>query len=504
MSQKTVVLQIGKENRALKTSLPEGIEWLYVSSDEVLSWEKEKVQVVFLDDVIDEEALAYLDDVIRCYCLYIAEPVSYKYLENTSFMKRKCPVTYNEQEFDELLKTLYVRFLPYQEGYSADVFNYVINRHFKGRAKIEGKSMLVLNGTFDDHYPIISLKNNFFMRAHTPYKIWIEYTTKGSIELSVYACLNRLGSRFNIVKEWHFDHEEASKEMLFEADEQGSCAFLLYAKGEGELRLGDIHIRESRLSTGMFVPGGRIHHDQNREEFFSFFSPGDLKPPLNVYFSGYRTAEGFEGTRMMRNLGAPYLLIADPRLQGGEFYVGSEEYEEKIKAVIRKALDRLGFDHHQLILSGLSMGTYGALYYGAQLDPDAIIVGKPVINLGSMALNETLFRPNVFPTGFDILKKNTGSLTEESAKKLNQKFWQVYDAADFTHTRIAVSYMRQDDYDQQAFEDLLSHSEGKNVFIYGKGIEGRHNDNTAAVVQWFIMQYHFILHTDFNRGEKHE
>ena len=35
-----------------------------------------------------------------------------------------------------------------------------------------------------------------------------------------------------------------------------------------------------------------------------------MKPPLNVYFSGYRTAEGFEGYYMMKRMNAPFYLSA--------------------------------------------------------------------------------------------------------------------------------------------------------------------------------------------------
>ena len=44
------------------------------------------------------------------------------------------------------------------------------------------------------------------------------------------------------------------------------------------------------------------------------FHPGDLKPPLNVYFSGYRTAEGFEGYFMMKRMNAPATALV-----GGAF-----------------------------------------------------------------------------------------------------------------------------------------------------------------------------------------
>ena len=100
-----------------------------------------------------------------------------------------------------------------------------------------------------------------------------------------------------------------------------------------------------------------------------------MKPPLNVYFSGYKTQEGFEGFNMMRKMGAPFLLVAESRLEGGAFYLGDDEYEKFITTGIQDCLNQLGFDRSQLILSGLSMGTFGALYNGCKLQPHAIIIG---------------------------------------------------------------------------------------------------------------------------------
>ena len=108
--------------------------------------------------------------------------------------------------------------------------------------------------------------------------------------------------------------------------------------------------------------GGQRFTDEKRDEFIHYFNPGDMKPPLNVYFSGYRP-EGFEGYFMMNKMNAPFILIGDPRLEGGSFYLGSETFEQGIINVIQNALDFLGFKHDELILSGLSMGSFGALYY---------------------------------------------------------------------------------------------------------------------------------------------
>ena len=53
----------------------------------------------------------------------------------------------------------------------------------------------------------------------------------------------------------------------------------------------------------------RFFRDSHRQEINYFFYPGDLKPPLAVYFSGYRRAEGFEGFGMMRSFRLSFSLV---------------------------------------------------------------------------------------------------------------------------------------------------------------------------------------------------
>ncbi|MCD2486615.1 accessory Sec system protein Asp2, partial [Staphylococcus aureus] len=81
---------------------------------------------------------------------------------------------------------------------------------------------------------------------------------------------------------------------------------------------------------------------------------------------------------------------------------------------------------HELILSGLSMGSFGAFYYGAQLNPQAIIVGKPLVNIGTMAEHMRLLRPEECGTALDVLVSNEGDTSQGSIQALNQKFWQTF------------------------------------------------------------------------------
>jgi accessory secretory protein Asp2 len=191
------------------------------------------------------------------------------------------------------------------------------------------------------------------------------------------------------------------------------------ARGNGVLNLIALHDRWSRRGIGTFLPGAKRLVTKDREEVFIYFEPGDLKPPLNVYFSGYKTREGFEGYGILRNFGSPFVLVSDQRLKGGDFYIGSEEYEHKIYDEIENILNQLSFTSDDLVMSGISMGSTGAIYYGAMFEPHSIIAGKPVFNLGTVALKERIDRPGVFPTSLDVLKKNTIKPLPDSIDELN-------------------------------------------------------------------------------------
>jgi accessory secretory protein Asp2 len=279
----------------------------------------------------------------------------------------------------------------------------------------------------------------------------------------------------------------------------GPVFISLHVKGHGKLKIVALHDRYSRRGHGVFLPGGERYVASNREEIFHYFDPGDLKPPLCVYFSGYKTMQGFEGYFMMKRLGCPFLLIAEPRLSGGCFYMGTEEYEKACADIIRRRMEELGFSNDQVILSGLSMGTFGALYYGCDILPHAMILGKPLASIGLVAENERLHRPGGFPTSLDVLNYIAGDTDDASVQRLDDKFWNKFDATDWRSSKFIVAYMIEDDYDSKAYDMLISHLKTDGAQLYGKGIHGRHNDATGDIVAWFIGQYERVLIEDFSR-----
>lgn len=254
------------------------------------------------------------------------------------------------------------------------------------------------------------------------------------------------------------------------------------------------------MGMGRFVLGGERYSDEKKQEFIYYFHPGDMKPPMNVYFSGFRTAEGFEGYGIMKSLKGPFMLIGDPRLEGGGFYIGSPELEAKIVEVIQESLDYLGFEKKDLILSGLSMGTFGALYYASDFDPYAVVIGKPFTNVGDTVAAMKLKRPDEFETSADVLRNVTGGAAEQNIQALNQRFWDKFGQSNFERTTFAIAYMENDDYDGTATAKLIEALSDKGGHIYAKGYEGRHNDNSRAINKWFMRQYVQLLEDGYGRN----
>ena len=159
------------------------------------------------------------------------------------------------------------------------------------------------------------------------------------------------GSVDEFFEEEVYSEDDLEKAIVIDSKNRNFLIFLsVEARGRGTIKLGNLHQRWSRKQFGKFVLGGNILHDSKRDEINYFFHPGDFKPPLAVYFSGYRPAEGFEGYYMMKTLGCPFILFSDPRLEGGAFYLGTDELEGKIKETIANYLDYLGFDRKDLFL----------------------------------------------------------------------------------------------------------------------------------------------------------
>ncbi|HEC2158947.1 accessory Sec system protein Asp2 [Staphylococcus delphini] len=460
---------------------------------------------VFVQTSFSYMLMDVLEQVSTPYNTYIDQQYWSRYFEAQAVVKENHirPFIYEDEQ--ALYEKLDAITFSGQYGDKISPKMATVNAKWMSNTTFFGNTQLIITGDFGDTFtPVLSWQNNLVYDKHKVIQIWPEFTLEDDVELRYTFRLIKSGTTDNVIEEITLLHYELDEPLEIAAKPfDAYISVSVKARGKGVIHIGAIHKRWSRLDMGQFILGGQRYSDSQRQEFMYYFNPGDLKPPLNVYFSGYRSAEGFEGFFMMKNLKAPFLLISDPRIEGGAFYLGSEAYQNKIVEVIQQSLIALEFEPHELILSGLSMGSFGALYYGLQLQPSAIIVGKPLINIGTIAQNMALLRPEDFGTALDVLLQSEGDASQKSINQLNETFWREIEQAHISQTTFGIAYMEHDDYDPNAYEDLLPYLTAQQARVMTRSVPGRHNDDSPTITNWFVNFYQLILGTDYGRVYDH-
>ena len=498
MSETIQVLQLGTEDWNERYTLPKDIKLTF--SECFTEATKLIYDLVFVDRALSEKEIPFLHKATKAHTVYMVDDCTLNQATVTfQQMKRGKQIAREDiQEFFQKEARNYFS-KPYGEKFG--IGNVAIAQGFRGKVSWSGKYSVSLEGDYGEELTQIAYwRTNIPVFNGQAIDLWLEYKKDPAVEIALSVTQFVSGSISDIQQTWYFSEKDLDEIVVLDNQMASGPIFVsLLAKGKGNLDIIALHDRYSRRGHGLFLPGGKRYVASNREEIFYYFDPGDLKPPLTVYFSGYKTMQGFEGYYMMKKMGCPFLLIGEPRLDGGSFYMGSKEYEAAMANIIREHMNELGFNNKQVILSGLSMGTYGAMYYGCDIVPHAIILGKPLASIGDVADNERLHRPGGFPTSLDVVQYLTGGTDQESVDKMNRRFWDKFDATDWENSKFVVAYMIEDDYDSTAYNTLISHVKSNGVQVYGKGIHGRHNDESAAINAWFRGQYDKILQEDFSR-----
>lgn len=505
------VLQSGHKELISQYSLPNYLDFTYVDeiTEDLLEEKcivkdrKTPFELVILGRELSAEEVARLKPFITTYALFVTEDVT---LRDACFMmyRQKKGKRILQQDLKAFIEKEARLFFQDSYGEKFELKNLQISHSFKGTVNWKGETMVELTGEFGAKWKQIAQYGIFIpIEAYQVLSFWPEYRKEGEVELRMNITKFVNGSIDTVENRWTFDEKMMQEEIhLDSGNTLGYLHLSFEARGNGKLQIINVHDRYSRMQHGYFLPGGNRRVCQNREEIGFYFDPGDMKPPLNVFFSGYKTKEGFEGYYLMKKLGAPFLLIADERLQGGSFYLGSEEYEKTIVEEIRAKMIELGFGPQDVVMSGISMGAFGALYYSCDISPGNVIVGKPLASIGEIARNTKFIRPNDFTTSLDVVYKQCGTATKEQTYQLDKKFWDKFDCADFGRTQFAIAYMIEDDYEASAYGKVLEHLHSEGVSVYGKGLHGRHNDNSAGIVNWFVSRYETVLEQKYDRKGK--
>ncbi len=492
------ILYVGNDDWTTKYNIPDTVELETYGPDK---FEKRIMDLVILDrDITFSEENQFIK-FTRGYCLFATENVQMLNSATSRYFKHRMGqylYTGDVQYFlDNEARNFYSD--PYGEKFNPVAL--AVGEYFDGKVSCMGNYNMLLEGNFGEEFSQIAYwRGNIPVFAGQSIDFYLEYQKSGNVEIKLRIYQFYDGSISDIKQIWEFDENQLADVFRIDNDtEYGPVFVSILAKGQGSLDIISLHDRHSRRGHGFFLPGGERLVTKKGEEVFVYFEKGDMKPPLAVYFSGYRTQEGFEGYYMTRSFGCPFILVTDPRSEGGAFYLGDEEYESMITDYIKGKMNELGFTGENLVISGASMGTFGSLYYGSKLMPHALLLAKPLANMGNVAKNERILRAGGFATSLDILMKNYDSLSDEAIEQLNSRLWNKFDAADWSHTKFIISYLYEDDYDPYGYSSILSHLKSSGVQVFGKGSHGRHTDNSTNVMAWFKSQYDNLLTEDFGR-----
>lgn len=491
-------LQLGTEDYARRATLGEDVAW---SFEPELDEAAREYDVAFVSRPLVADEARWLERHVRAYCLFVSRDLALDAPMHHLVRSRRARL-FSEDDVRRILEKDLRNYYSKPYGEKFDPHMLAVSPGFRGDVSWDGGVGAILSGDFGERMGQVAFwRSNIPVEPGQALDLWLEYEKDGGVEVELETVQFVRGSISSVQDVRRFSEQDLAEPVTVEDDGPAASLFAsVNARGRGTLKIRALHDRHSRRGAGAFLPGGRRWVTPAREELFTYFDPGDLEPPLCVYFSGYKTMEGFEGYRMMRRMGCPFLLVSDTRLEGGDFYLGGEEYEGLVCNAIQEVQRSLGFPEKDVVLSGLSMGTFGALYYATMLHCDNVIVGKPLLSLGNVARSERLLRPGIFPTSLDVLWKECGSLDGAAVDRLNRRFWDRFDATDWSGRTIYAAYMIEDDYDRDAYQRLLSHVQGTGAKVIGKGLHGRHNDDTSGVVSWFVSQIWRVLR-EYGRGQ---
>lgn len=462
---------------------------------------KPECKAVLLDCPLNKDHIVALENICQPYLTFYTDNVHLRKNEDllafNRLKKLKLIQKTTIQKFERIILETDAFFCQREQGLTVmhSNMNYCLNDDLY----INGNNYVKCNCCNNDRYQQFLYSDLVFhLKPNCEYDIVPRFDIFGSIKVMLRIVLRDIDStEMEII-----DLFPKSEKLIVKNnhDKFMAFSFSVYAKGQGQIKFKHIEIRKSFRDFGVYQLGGKTFSIPNKAEFSYLFEPGDLKPPLIVYFAGYHTGKSFECYNLLKTMHTPFLLFTDSRNEGGEFYLSTPEMEKQIVKQVTDKLNYLGFGNNQLVLTGLSMGSFAALYYAVDLNPKAIIAGRNICNLGLLAANQTLLRPNEFQTSLDIYEKLCEERNLNSVKEVDELFWSKLNTMHDVNIDIRLGCMTADEYDSKAKEELKDFFDNRVNAVYTlKQFEGKHTDKTLDVLNWFKGSIKNVLEENFDR-----
>ena len=325
------VLYVGNDDWTTKYSIPDNIEFEVYESDEseltANRLARKLMDLVILDRDITLSEEKKFTKFTRGYCLFATENVQMLNSATSRYFKARMGQYLYTGDVQYFLAHEVRNYYPNPYGEKFNPAKLAVSDSFTGRVACDGNYNLFLDGEFGEDFSQIAYwRYNIPVFEGQCIDMYLEYEKTGDVEIKLRIFQFYNGSIGDIKQVWELDEEQLQDVFRIDNESDYGPVFVsILAKGTGSLNIISLHDRHSRRGHGFFLPGGERLVSSKGEEVFVYFEKGDMKPPLAVYFSGYRTQEGFEGYYMMRGFGCPFILVTDPRSEGGAFYLGDSE-----------------------------------------------------------------------------------------------------------------------------------------------------------------------------------
>ena len=372
--------------------------------------------------------------------------------------------------------------------YHEQVGRVIIRESFAGFFQWRGRDQIWLSGWFGREFlPLVTWKKGISLKKEKDQELWPVYNREKSVEVRY--CLsyyNRTENR--IVRQEQIKNPLTAIKLKESRADEVSVA--IEARGEGWLSVGELVDRVVENGKNIWYLA-----DSNRELMKGEFrkGTGDSSYPLIVLFSDTTLPLGKEWEKMVCNTRNPVLLLQDERLREGLFFIGSQELENSVVNLIQERADKLSLKMEQIIFTGISAGATAALYYGTQIKPGYMLIGNPLVHLGTVAARERLARAGEVPESLDLLLKQRNGMNDTGVNMLNHRLTGRIKRSDLRGMRIDVAYMIRDNWDPEGWADLLHMLLCGHAIVYGKGFEGRHREKCMQIMEWMEIRFRKML-----------
>lgn len=500
MSKISVCL-LGGDNPWENSDIPAGVRVLHLFQLTGVSFPAPEITI--LQKQPEDGEIEVLEKAVLPYTLFVTEQaIPNRGTEYMDFFLQKCGRILKQEDRKSFLRKNARYFFSEAFGIHLDLKNLAIGRDFTGKVVWNGNISVELEGDFGKQLQQVVYYRGFVdLLAGCEYELFMENEAEGDVSLMLETAQFTEKSGDTPVNKAVFTAEQLRRPVHITGKSNARLFLSLRAQGNGRLRIKGIHFRRSRGTFGYFLPGGERYVTSKQEELYCYFCRGKRKAPFVVFFSDFHEKEGFDGVHLFRRLGVPFLLLTDTRAGRTGGYLGTHEYEELVRSVIREKAELLSVPEGEMIFSGISMGAMGAAYYAGYFSPGYLLLGKPLAGIGTIAKNGKHVRPGIFPEALDLMLYRKQVLREPDEESADRHFWERTEEADFSDTSVGICYMSDDDFDPEVYRKMTALESMTRKGFYRKEILGRHNDAGKELAGWMTDRFEMIIKDNFSQEE---